>query len=473
MPELTIEEIAGVVKGEILNWEAKPGAEAEKSGRFLHYYFDTRDITSGQSLFFAMSGARDGHDFLPQLADKEGVAAVISQDFDYKARGIELPLIRVPDPLKAAQELAVYVRNKYRRIKYVGITGSAGKTTTKEFVYQLTSHKYRAYRSFLNWNNWIGMPFSLLNMKGNEDVAVFELAMSDPGIGEIDFLAGILRPDVAVLLNAFPVHLEFLESVDNVARGKAEILNHLAADDIAFINGDLDHVRRETRAKKGRKIYFGKNQKYNQVILEDILRNEHATAIVADFYGVEAQFDTPVINRVHVENLFAAIIVAQHLGMKHVEIQAALKEIKTLPGRGEIRHHGSFTIIDETYNSNPEALKKSLDWVDTEFKCAKIAVLGDMLELGKKEALFHREVGGYFAALGFERLITVGRRALDFVVGAAAKGFDKAKINSFDNASAAAEFLQEVAAPGSVILFKASRGIRLEKAVEEFCSDEK
>lgn len=476
MPELTIEEIAGVVKGEIANWPIEPGKDAdksEKSGRFLHYYFDTRDITSAQSLFFALPGARDGHEFLPQLSDKEGVAAVVSLQFDYNAQGIKYPLIRAAEPLKAAQELAVYVRNKYRRIKYVGITGSAGKTTTKEFVYQLTSYKYKAYRSFLNWNNWIGMPFSLLNMEGDEDVAVFELAMSNPGIGEIDFLARILRPDVAVLLNAFPVHLEFLESVDNVARGKAEILNYLAADDIAFINGDLDHVRRETRSKKGRKIYFGKNQKYNQMILEDILRNEHATSIEADFYGVAAQFDTPIINRVHVENLFAAIIVAQHLGMKHVEIQAALKEIKTLPGRGEIRYHGSFTIIDETYNSNPEALKKTLDWVDTEFKCAKIAVLGDMLELGQKEALFHREVGGYFAPLGFERLITVGRRALDFVVGAAAKGFDKAKITSFDNASAAAEFLREVAAPGSVILFKASRGIRLEKAVEEFCSDEK
>ncbi|MCU0288284.1 MAG: Mur ligase family protein, partial [Acidobacteria bacterium] len=400
MPELTIEEIAGVVKGDIVNRRRQPD---DLCGSFRHYYFDTRNITGPQSLFFALkSNNRDGHEFLSQLTGKEGIAAVVSREFDYLGQGIHFPLIRAADPLKAAHELAVYVRDKYRRIKYVGITGSAGKTTTKEFVYQLASYKYTAYRSYLNWNNWIGMPFSLLNINGDEDIAVFELAMSDPGIGEIDLLARILRPDVAVLLNAFPVHLEFLKNVNNVARGKAEILNYLAADDIAFINGDLPHVRLKTRHQKGRKIYYGRNPKTNQIVLKDILRADMgdmgdmtnretaaktATTIIADFYGIEARFDTPFINRVHVENLFTAIIVAQHLGMKHVEIQDALKEIKPLSSRGEIRtcgKNGQFTIIDETYNSNPEALKKTLDWVDNEFKGTKIAVLGDMLELGKK-----------------------------------------------------------------------------------------
>lgn len=482
MPELTIEEIAGIVNGDIVG--RQPG---DKCDRFRRYDFDTRAITCEQSLFFALkSDNRDGHEFLPRLMGKKGLAAVVSREFDYQAQGIGFPLIRVTDPLKAAQELAVYVRNKYRHIKYVGITGSAGKTTTKEFVYQLASYKYKAYRSYLNWNNWIGMPFSLLNIDGDEEVAVFELAMSDPGIGEIDLLARILRPDVAVLLNAFPAHLEFLKNVNNVARGKAEILNYLAADDIAFINGDLEHVRRKTRAPKGQKIYFGRNAKTNQIILKDILRNninymgdrddkgntKAATTIVADFYGIEARFDTPFINRVNVENLFTAIIVARQLGMKHVEIGAALKELKPLSGRGEIREHGRFTIIDETYNSNPEALKKTLDWVDKEYNGTKIAVLGDMLELGKKEDPFHREVGEHFAALKFARLITVGRRAGHIAAGAVAKGFDPSRISSFDNAAAAGRYLKEAAAPGSVILFKGSRGMQLEQAIKELCNHE-
>ena len=166
-------------------------------------------------------------------------------------------MIRVSDPLRAAQQLAIHVRQKYRSVKYVGITGSAGKTTTKEFAFQILSHKFRSFRSLQNWNNGIGLPFSLLKMDGREETAIFELAMSDPGIGEIDLLAGILKPDVSVLLNVFPVHLEFLGTLENAAQAKAEILNHLRADGCAFVNGDSALVRRAVAAKKGRKVFFG------------------------------------------------------------------------------------------------------------------------------------------------------------------------------------------------------------------------
>lgn len=461
MPELTINEIAGAVKGEILNLNA-----AGENPWFAHYDFDTRSITSEHSLFFALkSEERDGHEFIGVLKDRKGVAAVVSREFD--PSGTTIPLIRVEDPLTAAQQLAAHVRDKYRHIKYVGITGSAGKTTTKEFVYHLLSHKYNAYRSFKNWNNWIGMPFSLLNMNGDEDAAVFELAMSYPGIGEIDLLAKILRPDAAVLLNAFPVHLEFLKNLDNVARAKAEILNYLAADDIAFINGDLEHVLKRTRSKKGRKVLFGR-EKTNDIVLKKVVRRTQGTTLVVDFFGVEARFDTPIIHRVHLENLFIAIFVAHHLGMKHVEIRDALKNIKPLSGRGDILRHGTFTIIDETYNSNPEALKKALDWVNKEYRGKKIAVVGDMLELGPKEDRFHQDVGTHLASLRFGRLITVGQRALKIAHGAEKSGYDSAKITHFDNSADAGLFLKQVAEPGSVILFKASRGIHLEKAVEVF-----
>ncbi len=468
MPELHIEEIADAVKGDILN------RDRCANDRFIHFHFDTRSITSGNTLFFALkSQTRDGHQFVPQLENQEGTAAMVSRDFN--ASGTTLPLIQVDDPLKAAHQLASHVRNRYRHIKYVGVTGSAGKTTTKEFVYQLLSHKYRAFRSSKNWNNWIGMPFSILNMKGDEEVAVFELAMSSPGIGEIDLLAGILRPDAAVILNTFPVHLEFLKTLDNVVQAKSEILNHLEADDIAFINGDLKRLWEKTRSQKGRKIYFGRNTNtnINDIILKEIIRCEKETTMVIDFFGIEARFVTPFINRVHIENLFIAIIIAQHLGMKNVEIQEALKEVTPLPGRGVVKQQKGFTIIDETYNSNPEALKKTLDWVDKEYKGIKIAVLGDMLELGENEEQFHKDVGHFFASLGFDRLITVGHRALKIAEGAAAVGFNSKKIRSFDTSAEAGRFLKEKAEPGSVILFKASRRIQLEKSIEEFEANEK
>jgi UDP-N-acetylmuramoyl-tripeptide--D-alanyl-D-alanine ligase len=488
MPELDIKEIAEAVAGTPVTGKKNKRSPA---CRFSHYHFDTREITRPHTLFFALKTENsDGHRFLRQLDAGSGTGAVVSRGFpDVEASRLSIPLIRVEDPLKAARQLAVHVRNTHRHIKYIGITGSAGKTTTKEFIYQLLSHKADTYRSFKNWNNWIGLPFSLLNMTGREEAAVFELAMSFPGIGEIDLLARILRPNAAVILNVYPVHLEFLKTVENAAKAKSEILNYLTPDDAAFINGDCEPLRKIVNGKKavkGKKIFFGCTDKAGDIRLKEILRladdrygsrNTRAkTRMVVNFYGRETEFVTPFINRTHIENLFVAIIVALHLGMKHDEIQSALESITPMSNRGQIREYEDgehdFTVIDETYNSNPEALKKTLDWVDREYKETlkgngeKIAVLGDMLELGEEEGRFHREVGQFFAALGFHRLITVGKRALHIAEGAAEKGFKNENIHTFDSAEEAGKYMKQAVNKGSVLLFKASRGIRLERAVE-------
>ncbi len=464
MAELTIKEIARVVDGKLLN--------CDKDMILSYYHFDTRLIEEDNTLFFALkSDQNDGHRFVQQLQDKKikGTVAVVAGDFD--SGGIKIPLIRVGDTLKAAHELAVYVRSKYPAVKYIGITGSAGKTTTKEFIYQLLSSKFKVCRSYMNWNNWIGMPFSLLRMDGDEQAAVFELAMSYPGIGEIDLLAQILKPDAAVLLNVFPTHLEFLKSLENVAIGKSEILNYLSSDGTAFITGDSELILKQTARKKGRKIYFGKEKKTNHIILKDVIRDKDRTTMVIDFFGIEAEFVTDIVNRVHIENLFAAIIVAQHLGLKNFEVQEALRQVKPLSGRGEIRKTEDFTIIDESYNSNPEAVKKTLDWVDKEYEGRKIAILGDMLELGENEESFHTEVGQFFSRLNFDTLITVGQRALKIAEGAESSGFSALNIRNFNHSKEAGIYLREAAGKGSIILFKASRGIRLEEAIKEFAGE--
>jgi UDP-N-acetylmuramoyl-tripeptide--D-alanyl-D-alanine ligase len=483
MPELTAKEVAKAIGGTLKKVKGNP--------IFSHFHFDTRQITENNTLFFALSAqTNDGHRYVSQLANHGGICAVVN--LDYIATNLEIPLIQVKNPLIAAQQLAAYVRNKYRSIKYIGITGSAGKTTTKEFTYQLLSQKYTAFRAFKNFNNWIGMPFSLLNMTGREQAAVFELAMSDPGIGEIDLLAKILRPDIAVILNIFPVHLEYLKTIENTARGKSEILNYLSSDDIAFINGDSEPLRRLMKEsqyrhlfQKGRKVLFGQNRN-NDIRLKKITRFKdnkvtyQQTRLIIDFYRMETEFITSLVNRSHLENLFVAIILCQHLGMKNVEIQEAIKNIVPLDNRGLIRSHGPFTIIDETYNSNPEALKKTLDWVDKEYKKKKnrkkIAILGDMLELGEMEEKFHLEVGHFFAALDFDRLITVGKQALNIAQGAREAGFSGHKIREFEEAVQAGEYLEDTSKKKEsqpwnceyIILFKASRGIQLEKAIHRF-----
>ncbi len=458
MPELQLDEIAAVVSGKV--------SQAGHIRSFTDFQFDTRAM-GANSLFFAMQTAKaDGHRFVRDLAAIPGAGAVVKNDFAEKVAGV--PLIRVSDPLQAAQKLAIHVREKYRSVKYVGITGSAGKTTTKEFAYQLLAHKFRSFRSLQNWNNGIGLPFSLLKMDGREETAVFELAMSDPGIGEIDLLAGILKPDVSVLLNVFPVHLEFLGTLEKAAQAKAEILNYLRADGCAFVNGDSDLVRQAVAAKKGRKIFFGADKADNQIVLKKVIRENGHSRMVIDFFGIEAEFVAPLVSRLQVENLFAAILVAQHLGMKNHDIQDAVSGLQPLAGRGEIRQLRGFIIIDETYNSNPEALKKTLQWVDLEYRQRKAAVLGDMLELGADEAAFHQQAGRFFAELHFDLLLTVGARAENIAAGARQAGFPAAKIKCFEQAAEAGKYLRAELQPEAVVLFKGSRGMFLEKAITEF-----
>jgi len=462
MAELNINEIARITRGKIYN--------TSQTFVFNHYHFDTRLMNRNNSLFFALkTDQKNGHDYVKKLMNNKGSAAIVAKKFIPKIN--KLPLIAVEDPLRAAHQLASHIRSKYSDIKYIGVTGSAGKTTTKEFIYQILSQKYKALRSIKNWNNWLGLPFSLLEINGDEQFAVFELAMSYPGIGEIDCLSEILRPDVAIILNVFPVHLEFLKTLDNVAKGKSEILNYLDSDDTAFITGDSNFILKYARKKPGRKIYFGTRQKFNDIILKKIKRENSITVMPIDFFGIKTDFITNIINQTQIENLFVAIVVCQHLGLKNFEIQEALKHIKPVSKRGEITRYKDFTIIDETYNSNPEALKKTLLWVDKEYNRKKIAVIGDMLELGKKESGFHSEVGKFFAQLGFDQLITVGKRSLKIAEAAAEAGFSIQKIKSFEFSAEAGQYLKKFAKINSVILLKASRGIQLEKAIEEFCHE--
>jgi len=312
-----------------------------------------------------------------------------------------------------------------------------------------------------------------LQMSGREEAAVFELALSDPGIGEIDRLAGILRPDVAVLLNVLPAHLEFLKSLANAARAKCEILNHLDADGCALVNGDLPLLRRAAAGRKGQLIFFGSRARANQIVLRKVVRESGLSRLCIDFFGIAEEFVSPLVSRLHAENLFAAILVAQRLGMKNFEIQEAVSRLQPLAGRGQIRRLGRFTIIDETYNSNPEALRRTLQWVDREYRQKKAAVLGDMLELGEKELDFHREIGRYFSGLHFDLLLTVGRRAEKIAAAAKRAGYPPARITCFAAAAEAGDYLRGKLAgkAEAVVLFKGSRGMALEKAIAEFAHE--
>jgi UDP-N-acetylmuramoyl-tripeptide--D-alanyl-D-alanine ligase len=462
VPKLSAGEIAAVLDGELTN--------VSPELQFTDFHFDSR-LCGTQCLFFAITNDKaDGHRFLDQVARGSGNGAVIRRD--YSGPVPAMPLIRVDDPKEAYTRLARHVRSTFSSVRYVGSTGSVGKTTTREFASQILSNRYRVYRSPGNWNNWQGLPFALLKMPADTEVALFELAMSSPGIGEIGHLAGILRPDIAVLLSVTPVHLEFLHTVENVARGKLEITRHLAADSVALLNGDVDQVLRESRRLKGRSVLFGRDCTRNDIVLKDVHALESGQRLIIDFFGIEEEFVTPRLTAAQIENLFAAIVIAGHAGMKHDEIRATLGDLVPVAGRGVISRHRGVTIVDDTYNSNPEAVRKLLRWAAGAIPGPKVAVLGDMLELGANELHFHAEIGRAFAALGFAFLVTVGERALAMADGAREAGFPANSIASFPVPEAAGAWLRDHVQSGATVLFKASRGIALERAVFAFTADE-
>lgn len=457
MAEMTLGTIASAVNGRI------EGGGPEL--RIRHFLFDTRELTAPGSLFFALRGNKtDGHDHVPGLAAFRGCAAVVSAQWRGAA---SVPVLRVEDPLVAAQELAVYVRRQHSGTRYAGITGSAGKTSTKEFLFQLLGSRFRAYRSRGNWNNWIGLPFSLLNMDDGMDRAVFELAMSDPGFGEIHRLAEILRPDVAVVLNALPVHLEFLGSVDNVARAKLEISDFLGADDCLVINGDDPFLQAALGDRSGRIVRFGRHPEKNEIVLKGVERKRDGSILDTSWWGKSARFQTSLVHHVHLDNLFAAMVAAHQLGVDHHEMQPVMEQLEPVSGRGVIRFMNHFTVVDETYNSNPEAVKRVLAWAEAEFSQPRVAVLGDMLELGSGEIDFHREIGRFWAGLNYAALIAVGPRSRSMAEAALEAGADPQAVVAVADAAEAAACLKKRFLEPCVLVVKASRGMGLERILEE------
>ncbi len=457
MPDLKLSEIANVLNAKVINYK--------KEIVFKDYLFDSRLIEKKPSLFFALiSDKNDGHNYLSNFNHRNDVAAVISREVE----GINIPLIKVDDTKKAFIELAKYVRKKHNRTRYIAITGSAGKTTTKEFVYDILSEKYKVYKSYKNWNNYLGVPFSLLKMDNKVDFAVFELAMSYPGKGEIDLLSKILLPDIAIILNVFPVHLEFLKTIVNVAKAKSEIFNYMNSDSIGFYNGDSKELCKIIKNLKFKKVSFG-NNKSNDIVLKEIMDLKEERIIRVDFYGKEYDFHTNLKLQTHLENLFAAIMISKECNMKNFEIQNSIVNLKAYELRGEILNKKGFVIIDETYNSNPEALKKVLKWANEEYKNKdKIAVIGDMYELGKDEIKYHSDMGDFISNLNYKYVISVGKLAENINKRLLELSFPKENLFNVESSVEAGKLLKDIAKRDNMIVFKGSRGVKLEKAIKEF-----
>jgi UDP-N-acetylmuramoyl-tripeptide--D-alanyl-D-alanine ligase len=457
MARLRLDEIARIAEGAILQ-----GAPALTFGS---YGIDSRLAGAGE-LFFALPGRRDGHDFVGAAAAKGAAGAVVARPVPSPRAGFGL--VRVGDTVAALQALARDVLGR-RPVKVVGITGSVGKTTTKEFTAAVLGSRFRVLKSEGNFNNHLGLALSLLRLEPGHDAAVLEMGMS--AAGEIRALVRIAPPDVAVITNVSPVHLQFFKSLEGIALAKKEILDGAKPGATAVLNGDDPLVAGIAEGFSGRKIAFGYSPRCD-VRAEDVRRTGLAGHEFLLRYGPEsARVAVPFVNGVYIANILAAAAVALALGLGLDEVRPALLTLRPHAGRGVlVEAGGGVRVYDDSYNSNPRALEAALTGLAALPAGRKVAVLADMLELGDGEKAFHRKAGEILARAGWDVLVAVGPLAAAIAEAAAGAGLSPAAIHRFPDSSAAAAAIRDIVREGDLVLVKGSRGMRTEAVVAALTS---
>ncbi len=443
-----VAEAAAAMAGTVVSGD--PGREW--SGAAL----DSRRV-AGDELFFALPGARaDGHAFVAPALASGAAAAVV-------ARAVEAPagatLVRVADTYEGLHALTRAVRVMVPR-RLVGITGSTGKTTTKELLAACLGRRFRVAKSPGNLNSLYGFPLALLGLPDDCEWMVAELGMSTPG--ELRALSLLARPDVALYTNIRPVHLEFFASLEALAEAKAELLAGLAPHGLVVANADDPQVARIARRRGGRVIWYGITAAADVAArdLEISPGGRAGSRFTLTAGGARQEVELPLHGAYNVENALAAAACAWALGVPFEEIAAGLAQVAPAAMRGVVRTlPEDITLIDDSYNSNPVALERALAAAATLPSRRRWAVLGDMLELGPEGPEFHRAAGRRARELGFAPVAGVGALARGLVEAAGAAG------RWFASAAEAADWAPGELRPGDLVLVKGSRGVGLEAVV--------
>ena len=434
--------------------------EKYKDVSFLGACNDTRKIQEGQ-LFVALQGARDGHEFVSAALEK-GAAAVLCThcDGDY-------PAIIVPDTRIALGDIA---RNERQRlgVKVVGITGSVGKTTTKEMVAAVLSSTYRVSKTPVNHNNDIGMPMAILEMPEDTQIAVLEMGMNH--FREIAYLSTIARPDVAVIVNIGTMHIEHLGSMEGILQAKLEILEGMDQNGTIILNGD-DSLLWNLHTTFPQAVYFGVQNKKSAVLGKDIEDTPELLRFRVRGDSQEFPVDLALEGRHYIPDALAAISVGLKMGVTAEKISTALAQFQNTEGRQEIFTAGAYTIIKDCYNAGPESMAAALEVLHNK-PGRHIAVLGDMLELGACTQAEHYKVGR-IAAEKADVLLAYGPNSSRMLKGAITGGMSDIHARAFTDREKLLEVLLQTAKPGDVILFKGSRGMRMELISDRFLQQEK
>jgi UDP-N-acetylmuramoyl-tripeptide--D-alanyl-D-alanine ligase len=430
---------------------------------------DSRSVNAGD-LFVALKGPRfDGHDFIGDVLAR-GAAAIVGPRFE-AGQWPAGPVIEVADPLQALQDLARAIRRSVKT-RVVAITGSAGKTTTKEAIAEFLSGTFRVVKNKGNLNNHIGLPLSLMQLRTEPDVAVMELGMNHAG--EISTLVAIAQPDVRVWTNVGDAHIGFFASPDAIAQAKAEILERATPSTVLVCNADDGRVMSRARSFTGRMVSFGSvpGATVRATGIEDLALDGMRAQVTTP--AGEFDLRTPLLGRGTLSNVLAATAVALEFGVAPHEIAERAVRLRAADRRGAVhRLRGGVTLIDDSYNSSPAALKQALEVVHQERNGRrKLAVLGEMLELGAHSLALHEECGRAAAEGRVDVLFTVGGGPARAMAEAAAQaGMAEGTVHYLDNSEAAADAVAAELRDGDVVLVKGSRGIRTDVVADRILAE--
>ncbi len=427
---------------------------------------DSREVTAGY-LFVALKGERlDGHDFAQQAA-RDGAAGLI---VEREIEGVACSQILVVDSLEALQSLGHEARVSFRG-KVAAITGSSGKTTTRRILASILGQQGKTHQPKKNFNNHIGVPLTLMELNESFEAAVFELGCSD--FGEIELLTRLVEPDVALVTNVGPAHLEKLGDLEGVARAKGELFAGLRPDAVAVVNLDDPRVAK-MKTSAGRRITYGTAQGAQVRLESSVQMGAKGQSLVVTVEGKSVSARFPLPGRHNAANALAATAAAVGMGIDLTHILPGIESVRQFAGRLELKAgpRGSL-IIDDTYNANPESMRAALEvLVEVAGEGRRFAAISDMLELGSASREAHEELGGAVTAAGLTMLVTLGEGGSAIGRGAIEAGMPSDRLKHAGSHEDAAQILSEILEKGDTLLVKGSRGTQMERIVDNLMRSE-
>ena len=451
MDKLSLQEVSSVTNAE---------KNTDSEIFFSRITTDSRKVSNG-ALFVALKGENfNGEDFAADALKKGAAAVLVSKNFSKNLDGV---VLKVDDTLTAYRQIAGAWRNRFD-IPIVAVTGSNGKTTTKDLTAAALNGLGNVQKTSGNFNNEIGVPMTLLELNDKHNAAVVEIGMR--GLGQIETLAKVVKPTIGIVTNVSEAHIELLGSIENIARAKGELVEAIQSGGTIILNADnIYTLEMKNLAHDGVKIVtYGLENQSADLVAKNILIGSVATEFTLTYRGKEYDFEIPMLGRHNVSNSLAAIAAGFALGLSVEEIQRGISALTTTKMRFEVIRRDGLTIVNDAYNASPASMRVAIKTTAEVYSGRLIAVLGDMMELGNISERVHREIGAELVENKFDTLITLGELGKFIAEGARDAGLKN--VYTFDTHEDAAKKILELVRDGDTILFKASHVMHMEKIIE-------